>query len=87
MSDNAIRWAISDCLRSMLARCGDCSHWMKSRECPRERNADGMSRGPSCGAIVCDQFSAKDAAQEADRASKFDAAIRTLIAPTPEVKS
>lgn len=36
--------------------CGDCDKWMKSRECPRERNVDGMSRGPSCGASICSAF-------------------------------
>lgn len=40
-------------------RCGDCAKWMKSRECPRERNVKGMSRGPSCNDYPCDQFAAK----------------------------
>ena len=38
-------------------RCGNCNHWMKSRDCPRERNVKGFSRGPSMGAPACDQFS------------------------------
>lgn len=38
-------------------RCGGCEHWMKSIDCPRERNVGGMSRGPSCDAAVCSSFS------------------------------
>jgi hypothetical protein len=38
---------------------------MKSRECPREHNVNGMSRGPSCNALACDKFVAKDAATAA----------------------
>lgn len=37
-------------------RCGNCDHWMKSRECPAERNVNGMSNGPSCEGIACTQF-------------------------------
>lgn len=37
-------------------RCGDCSKWMKSRECPAERNVDGMSRGPSANSHKCSAF-------------------------------
>ncbi len=40
-------------------RCGDCDHWMKSRECPREANANGMSRGPSMNAPKCGEYVAK----------------------------
>lgn len=37
-------------------RCGNCDKWMKSRECPREHNVKGMSRGPSCEDMICGQF-------------------------------
>lgn len=37
--------------------CGDCQHWMKSRECPRERNVGGFSRGPSMNGPICEKFS------------------------------
>lgn len=37
-------------------RCGDCDKWMKSRECPREHNVAGQSRGPSCNGLICGQF-------------------------------
>lgn len=37
-------------------RCGDCDKWMKSRQCPREHNVRGQSRGPSCEGMPCGQF-------------------------------
>jgi hypothetical protein len=37
-------------------RCGDCDKWMKSRECPRERNENGRQRGPSMNEPKCRQF-------------------------------
>jgi len=37
-------------------RCGDCRKWMKSRECPRERNVNGRNQGPSGEAPTCNQF-------------------------------
>lgn len=61
MASQEIQWAISDAIRSALPKCGDCSHWMKSRECPREKNVKGMSRGPSCNDSTCDKFAAKNA--------------------------
>lgn len=48
--------------------CGDCDHWMKSRVCPRERNVNGFSKGPSCEAPICRSFKlSKSAAQFRDR--------------------
>lgn len=47
-------------LRTELAvigtRCGHCSKWMKSRECPKEHNVNGMSRGPSCESLKCSEY-------------------------------
>lgn len=37
-------------------RCGSCFFWMKSRDCPREKNVGGMSRGPSRNDGVCAKF-------------------------------
>lgn len=57
--NTALYWALSDALIAKYApkhRCGDCHKWMKSRECPRERNVNGMSRGPSGGDMPCDKF-------------------------------
>lgn len=42
--------------------CGSCQHWMKSRDCPRERNVNGMSRGPSSGDYPCGKFAITDSA-------------------------
>jgi hypothetical protein len=36
--------------------CGDCSNWMKSRQCPKEHNVGGISRGPSCEGPTCKSF-------------------------------
>ena len=33
-------------------RCGSCFWWMKSRDCPRERNVNGYSRGPSMNSTI-----------------------------------
>jgi hypothetical protein len=43
-------------IRATGANCGDCEKWMKSRECPQERNVHGISRGPSMAGIKCVQF-------------------------------
>ena len=34
-------------------RCGNCHWWMKSRDCPREHNVKGMTRGPDAGGLPC----------------------------------
>lgn len=36
--------------------CGNCYFWMKSRDCPRERNVNGATRGPSCSEPACGKF-------------------------------
>lgn len=36
--------------------CGNCCHWMKSSDCPRERNVNGRSRGPSMSEPACSNF-------------------------------
>ena len=61
-NDRELWWAMSDALKAKYApkrRCGDCHKWMKSRECPRENNVKGISRGPSCNDFTCYQFAAK----------------------------
>lgn len=63
-------YEMSLAITSALPRCGECYWWMKSRDCPREHNVKGMSRGPTCDAAVCDKFKAKDeetAARVAER--------------------
>ncbi|KPB83847.1 hypothetical protein BTW15_01440 [Pseudomonas syringae pv. tomato] len=37
-------------------KCGNCSFWMKSRQCPAEKNVNGQSRGPSCEGFACQKF-------------------------------
>ena len=37
-------------------KCGNCHFWMKSRECPAEKNVNGQSRGPSCEGFACQKF-------------------------------
>ncbi|ROL86518.1 hypothetical protein [Pseudomonas protegens] len=45
-------------------KCGNCHFWMKTRECPAEKNVNGMSRGPSCEGIACQKFQACPRMQE-----------------------
>ncbi|CDX26739.1 hypothetical protein MPL3356_60527 [Mesorhizobium plurifarium] len=60
-------------LRVQLAECGRycgaCDKWMKSRECPKERNVNGYSRGPSMKDFKCNQFVESASAQK-HRSSK-----------------
>jgi len=43
-------------LRELNTVCGDCNHWMKSSECPREKNINGRNHGPSMGDFICNKF-------------------------------
>lgn len=43
-------------IASIGKRCGDCDKWMKSRQCPMERNVNGRSQGPSSEGRICRQF-------------------------------
>lgn len=55
-----------DVLRNLSRReCGNCDKWMKSRECPREHNVKGMSRGPSCKGLACGSFVGRAGFREA----------------------
>lgn len=40
--------------------CGNCYFWMKSRDCPREHNVNGQTRGPSCSDVACGKFKIQD---------------------------
>ena len=56
-------------LRARAKReCGNCEHWMKSRECP----IDDQRRGfPSCGHPACEKFTpTRDAAEAAQELAK-----------------
>jgi hypothetical protein len=59
-----LRDKVAYALKAYNKRCGDCVHWMKSRDCPLERNVKGYSRGPSCDAPVCSKFVIKQRAVE-----------------------
>jgi hypothetical protein len=43
-------------IRKLSTTCGDCDNWMKSSECPAEKNVNGRNHGPSCNAPKCSQF-------------------------------
>lgn len=36
--------------------CGGCDKWMKSRDCPHERNLNGRNVGPSSKTVKCASF-------------------------------
>lgn len=43
-------------INSLNTACGHCDKWMKSQECPKERNVNGRQKGPSIGDPRCDEF-------------------------------
>jgi len=53
-----LRDKVAEALATDSRVCGNCNHWMKHSECPREtRNNHGRRVGPSMGAPACAQFS------------------------------
>jgi hypothetical protein len=72
---------------SMIGRpeCGNCFFWMKSRECPRERNVAGASRGPSSLDRACDKFRIEKRIVDlkAERLSDAVAFAKTYGLPIP----
>ena len=84
MSDaRKLSYEISMALVSALPRCGECHWWMKSRDCPREHNVNGISRGPSCDDATCDKFRPKDAATAAAIAERWKPADEYLDSYRP----
>lgn len=73
-----IGYEMSIALGSALPRCGECYWWMKSSDCPRERNVKGMNRGPSCNDATCDKFKPKDDATAASVAERWKPAADYL---------
>lgn len=51
-----LRANLNHAKRRMMPRCGNCSHWMKSNQCPKEVNVKGRSQGPSCEGIACKSY-------------------------------
>jgi hypothetical protein len=44
---------LAELRRRAVPHCGDCTHWMKSKECPRETTVNGWQRGPSMNGTPC----------------------------------
>ena len=42
--------------KRFIKLCGNCNNWMKSRECSREKNINGYSRGPSMNESPCLEY-------------------------------
>ena len=45
---------LNEALLTDRRECGNCDHWMKKHDCPRERGV--MVGGPSSGSPACDKF-------------------------------
>lgn len=45
-------------------KCGNCHYWMKSSDCPREKNVGGRRTGPSMNAPICSKFTPDSQALE-----------------------
>ncbi len=63
--------------------CGDCDKWMKSRECPAERNVKGRCVGPSCESRKCSSFVENRSAENSRAQWKAELA---QLQPTKESK-
>lgn len=50
---------IVEAMRHVLPKCGDCIHWMKKSECPREKGV--MVGGPTAKELACDEFKSRKA--------------------------
>ena len=68
------------CIDNARQECGNCDKWMKSRQCPRERNVSGRQRGPSMSAPTCNQYVEKTSVQEwRDRAAQHNARALEIL--------
>jgi hypothetical protein len=62
--------------------CGTCQHWMKSRECPRQKpSMRGYSKGPSSTELPCHKFSETQTATDLRNARR--AALAELEGAKP----
>lgn len=61
-------------LQTAKPECGNCYHWMKNRDCPREQNVDGRQRGPSMSAPACSKFKIEQSALDL-RAKRIGEAV------------
>lgn len=70
--------------------CGKCEWWMKSSDCPQERNVNGYSRGPSTSSTLarsCAKFERSKRSEEMTsllekRAAQTEAARSFADLPT-----
>lgn len=64
-------------------RCGSCSKWMKSRQCPREHNVNGHQRGPSMLDTKCSEFIMSASSQQLldERTAELTALTKPLSPP------
>lgn len=74
---HAIRTLSAD-ISGIGNRCGDCDKWMKSRECPRERNVNGWNHGPSCNDYVFSCRSFVEARSATARRARLQDELATL---------
>ena len=59
-------------------KCGSCTMWM-TRTCPKERNVNGRSQGPSMNAPICGRFTMK--ASSAELLEKWRTELAALTTP------
>ena len=74
-------WAAEE---SKKPQCGRCHWWMKSKDCPAEKNVNGTSRGPSSDsnlALSCSKF------QRSRRAEEFTEMLLEEATQTAAAKS
>ena len=63
----ALAQAKRDLTASKEKQCGRCYWWMKSNDCPQERNVNGWNKGPSGGSLLarsCSKFQRNSSADE-----------------------
>jgi len=85
LSEHTQRLAKVQQLKAEIAkplRCGDCYWWMKSRDCPRERNVNGRNRGPSMNDWPCGKM--QETADSIERREKHKAELAALQHPHPD---
>ena len=69
--------------------CGACQHWMKSRDCPMERNVNGYNRGPSMSDPACGKF-ARTASSISIQRGRIEDAIAFALEhdlPVPQLEA
>jgi len=80
LADLAEAKRVADATDSL--RCGNCFWWMKSSQCPREKNVNGYSQGPSNNSPACSKFKITDrvVALKAERLAEVEKRLAALEA-------